>query len=304
MAAPRRIIASGYSVPEDAERKSGIIPSKWRRKPRQQRVSFILVNVVIFPTSAAASKQIAIEIRDLIRKRAAEGRMAVLGLATGRTPLHLYAELVRMHRVEELSFSNVVTFNLDEYQGLDPLHPQSYRTFMQENLFDHVDILPANIHIPSGNLAPGEVASYCQGYEAAIADAGGIDLQILGIGRTGHIGFNEPGAGRNSRTMSVHLDRLTREDAAADFGRIEDVPTSAITMGCGTILAARRIVLMAWGAGKAAIVARAFQSRISDDVPASYLQEHGDATVVLDEAAAADMNLRKAPTEKDHVLQG
>lgn len=257
----------------------------------------------IFPSPESASKAIALEIRALIEGRAREGRMVVLGLATGKSPLPLYRELVRMHVEEGLSFSNVVTFNLDEYFGLLPGHPKSYRTFMQEHLFSHIDILPENTRIPSGNLEPGDIGPHCRAYEAMIAEAGGIDLQILGIGRTGHIGFNEPGAGRGSRTSLVRLDRMTRTDAAGDFGGADRVPSHAITMGCGTILEARRIILMAWGVAKAGIVAEAFAGEVSDDVPASYLQEHPDATIYLDEAAAADLVTKVSVEEKQHVLK-
>ena len=229
--------------------------------------------------------------------------MVVLGLATGKTPLPLYRELVRLHREEGLSFLNVITFNLDEYFGLLPTHPRSYRTFMRENLFDHIDIRPENTHIPAGNLDPGDIGPHCRAYEALIREAGGIDLQILGIGRTGHIGFNEPGAGRGSRTSLVRLDRMTRADAAGDFGGADRVPSHAITMGCGTILEARHIILMAWGAAKAAIVAQAFREAVSDEVPASYLQEHPDAAAYLDKAAAADLDGQLCVEEKQHVLK-
>ncbi|MBX3740372.1 MAG: glucosamine-6-phosphate deaminase [Akkermansiaceae bacterium] len=242
-------------------------------------------------------------MRSLIERRAAEGRTAVLGLATGKTPLPLYRELVRLHREEGLSFSNVIAFNLDEYFGLLPSHPRSYRTFMQEHLFGHIDIRPENAHIPSGSLDPGDIGPHCRAYEALIEACGGIDLQILGIGRTGHIGFNEPGAGRGSRTSLVRLDHMTRTDAAGDFGGADRVPSHAITMGCGTILEARRIILMAWGAAKAGIVAEAFDRPVSDEVPASYLQEHPDASVYLDKAAAADLEGHLCVEEKQHVLK-
>lgn len=233
-------------------------------------------------------------MKALIERRSAEKRMAVLGLATGKSPLPLYRELVRMHQEDGLSFANVITFNLDEYFGLLSGHPQSYLAFMRTHLFDQIDIRKENTHIPSGNLEPGDIGPHCRAYEALIEAVGGIDLQILGIGRTGHIGFNEPGAGRASRTSLVRLDGMTRADAADDFGGEEKVPSHAITMGCGTILEARRIILMAWGASKAAIVAEAFQGQVSDEVPASYLQEHPDASIYLDEAAAAGLRVAEA----------
>lgn len=264
----------------------------------------MVVKCQIFPSAEIASKALALEIKALIHRRAVEGKAAVLGLATGRSPLFLYEELVRLHREEGLSFANVVSFNLDEYCGLDPEHPRSYRTFMDEHLFGCIDILPENIHVPAGDLSPEEIGPYCRAYEEAIVKAGGIDLQILGIGRTGHIGFNEPGAGRASRTALVHLDDITRADAAADFGGLEHVPSHAITMGCGTILESRKIVLMAWGANKAEIVAKAFDGPVSDDVPASYLQEHGDVSVYLDQAAASELAAPVAVDQKTACFTG
>lgn len=266
-------------------------------------LTFAPVRYQIFPSPDTASGAIALEIKSLIERRAAEGRMVVLGLATGKTPLPLYRELVRLHREEGLSFANVISFNLDEYFGLLPTHPQSYRTFMQENLFGLVDIRPENAHVPSGSLEPGEVEPHCRAYEAMIEACGGIDLQILGIGRTGHIGFNEPGAGRGSRTELVKLDEMTRTDAAGDFGGVDQVPSHAITMGCGTILEARRIILMAWGPAKASIVAEAFEGPVSDDVPASYLQEHPETSIFLDKPAAADLKGSGSAEEKQQLLR-
>ena len=241
----------------------------------------------MFDSPDAACHQVASEIAQLIRKRSAVGRTTVLGLATGNTPLPLYREFIRLHREEELSFKNVVSFNLDEYLGLDRDHPESYWSFMRRNLFDHIDILPQNIHLPSGMVAANEVPGHCAAYEAQIARAGGIDFQILGIGRTGHIGFNEPGTPIDSRTQRIHLDEITRQDAAPAFGGIENVPTSAITMGCGTILDARRIALLAWGAKKADIVREAIEGVITDRVSASFLQTHPAAKFYLDREAAS-----------------
>ncbi len=217
----------------------------------------------VFCHERDASRAVAEQIAALIRGRAAEGRSCVLGLATGSTPTGVYDELVRMHREEGLSFQNVVTFNLDEYFPMQPDELQSYVRFMKEHLFDHVDIEPANVHIPDGTLAEGEVADFCRRYEQMIADAGGIDIQILGIGRTGHIGFNEPGSGRDSRTRLITLDRVTRRDAASDFFGEENVPRRAITMGVGTILDARQVVLLAFGEGKAPVIAKAVEGEIS-----------------------------------------
>jgi glucosamine-6-phosphate deaminase len=238
---------------------------------------------------AEASIYVARQIADLIRQKASEDQDAVLGLATGSTPVSVYNELVRMHREEGLSFKNVVTFNLDEYFPMGPTSLQSYVRFMREHLFDHIDIPDGNWHVPDGTLAAEEVPAYCAAYEKAIQDAGGIDIQLLGIGRTGHIGFNEPGSGSASRTRLIWLDRLTRLDAASDFFGIEYVPNRAITMGVGTILDARKVILMAWGEGKAPIVARAVEGEQTDAVAASFLQDHPDAQFVLDEAAAAKL---------------
>jgi len=235
----------------------------------------------------AACKCVADAIESLMRERLAEGRPAVLGLATGGTPLPLYRELVRRHREEGLSFTNVTTFNLDEYLGLPKDHPESYWHFMHHHLFDHIDLPPDRIHLPDGIIGDDEIESHCEKYEAAIRSAGGIDLQILGIGRTGHIGFNEPGSPIDSRTRLIHLDEITRADATPAFGGIENVPRKAITMGCGTILDARRIALLAWGENKAMIVKRAIEGPIDSAVSASYLQNHPSTTYHLDLLAAS-----------------
>ena len=178
----------------------------------------------VFSTPESASQTLAAEIADLIRARAAEGRPAVLGLATGSTPIRLYSELCHLHRTG-LSFANVITFNLDEYLGLERNHPESYWNFMHFSLFDHVDIPPENIHIPDGTVAEEDLEAYCASYEQAIREAGGIDLQVLGIGRNGHIGFNEPGALPDVRTHVTTLNEVTVQDAARAFGGIENVPT-------------------------------------------------------------------------------
>lgn len=249
-----------------------------------------MIRLHVHPDKATAVRAVAADIAGLIRARAAAGKRAVLGLATGSTPIPLYAELVRLHREEGLSFRNVTTFNLDEYSGLGPDHDQSYRWFMQRQLFDHVDVTPAETHVPDG-LAK-DVAAAAAAYEAAIRAAGGIDLQVLGIGRTGHIGFNEPPAGPATRTRQVHLDELTRRDNAAFFGDVAKVPRHAVTMGVGTILDCRRVVLLAWGEGKADIVRRSVEDAPSDDCPASWLQRHAACDFVLDPAAAARLARR------------
>jgi glucosamine-6-phosphate deaminase len=244
---------------------------------------------------ADGSRAVAHEIASLIRRRQAEGKKAVLGLATGSSPVSVYAELVRLHREEKLSFANVVTFNLDEYFPISPDHPQSYRRFMEVHLFGHVDLPKEQIHIPDGSVPRTEVTAACVAYEAAIVEAGGIDFQILGIGRTGHIGFNEPGSQRRSATRLIALDPLTRRDAAGDFGGEEQTPRFAVTMGVRTILSARRLVLMAWGQHKAAIVRTAVEGEITPHVTASFLQEHENAIFVLDQAAADDLTRYRTP---------
>ncbi|MDR8393064.1 glucosamine-6-phosphate deaminase [Aliifodinibius sp. S!AR15-10] len=249
----------------------------------------------IYSDSVTATKAIAQEIADLIRKNNEDNEPTVLGLATGSTPTKLYDELVRMHKKEGLSFKNVITFNLDEYYPMKPNSLQSYVRFMKEHLFDDIDIPEDQVHIPDGTLEEDEISTYCEEYEQKIKDAGGLDIQILGIGRTGHIGFNEPGSRPDSRTRLITLDRITRKDAASDFFGEEHVPRRAITMGIGTILDADRIFMMAWGEGKAPIIREAVEGPIHERVPATYLQEHPNATVILDEASAAELTRRKTP---------
>jgi len=253
------------------------------------------VPIAVFPTSAEASRAVAREIAALIRARQAAKRTAVLGLATGSTPLGLYAELVRMHREEGLSFSNVITFNLDEYYPIQRTNPRSYRHFMQVHLFDHVDVVPANTNVPDGAVSLSAVDTHCRDYEERIRAAGGIDFQILGIGRTGHIGFNEPGSPKRSRTRIVTLDSLTRRDAAGDFGGEQNTPRYAITAGVRTILESRRIVLMAWGQHKAEIVRSAIEGQVTPQITASFLQEHDHVQFVIDRAAAGALTRYRTP---------
>ncbi len=251
--------------------------------------------VVILPDHDRVARAVADRIADVIRRRRNEGRQAVLGLATGSTPVGVYRELIRMHREEKLDFSDVVTFNLDEYYPMDPGSIHSYHRFMWENLFDHVNVDPDNVHIPRGDVPRGEVEAYCRAYEEAIRRAGGIDFQILGVGRSGHIGFNEPGSGRESRTRLIWLDTITRKDAASDFFGEENVPAEAITMGVATILEAKEIALIATGEHKALVVKRAVEGEIHPDVAATYLQEHDDATIYLDPSAAAELTRVATP---------
>jgi len=260
-----------------------------------QANQFEKIPVQVFAGAREASAAVAGEFARLIRSTQAAGQRCVLGLATGSTPVGVYGDLVRMHQEEGLSFRNVVTFNLDEYFPMEPRELQSYRRFMQEYLFDHVDIDPANVHIPDGAIPLAAVPAFCRRYEEQIQEAGGLDLQILGIGRTGHIGFNEPGSGRDSRTRLITLDRVTRLDAASDFFGEEFVPRRAITMGVGTILSAKRVILMAFGEHKAAVIAQAVEGPVTNTVAASFLQEHRSATIVLDEAAAAELTRFKTP---------
>jgi len=251
--------------------------------------------VTIYTTPAEASVAVAARIAKLIRDKQSKDENAVLGLATGVTPVAVYAELVRLHEEEGLSFKNVITFNLDEYYPMQPEAAQSYVRFMNEHLFDHVDIDRDNIHIPDGTLPQDEIVNFCLNYEQQIEELDGLDLQILGIGRTGHIGFNEPGSAPNSGTRLVTLDDMTRADAARDFGGKQNVPTKAITMGIGTIFKAREIILMAWSSKKAPIVKKAVEGEISPDVPATYLQLSDNVDFVLDEPAASELTRFKTP---------
>ena len=253
------------------------------------------INTLIFNSSKEASKVVAQKIADLIKSKAAEKKMCVLGLATGSSPTSMYAELVRMHKEEKLSFKNVITFNLDEYYPMQPNALQSYVRFMGEHLFNHIDIDPDNVHIPDGTVAKEDVAEFCKKYEEKIKALGGLDMQVLGIGRTGHIGFNEPGSGPKSRTRLITLDHITVTDAASDFFGEQYVPRKAITMGVGTILDAKEVVLMAWGEGKSHILRKTIEGEITDHVPATYLQNHPNTTFYIDAPAAAELTRIKTP---------
>ncbi|MEL7120842.1 MAG: glucosamine-6-phosphate deaminase [Bacteroidota bacterium] len=249
----------------------------------------------IFENSVDASRYVAQQIAELINEKANKGENCIIGLATGSTPTSVYKELVRMHKEEGLSFRNVITFNLDEYYPMHPEELQSYVRFMKENLFDHIDILDINIHIPDGTIPREQVEAYCDAYEKKIEQLGGLDLQVLGIGRTGHIGFNEPGSGIESLTRLITLDSITIKDAASGFFGEENVPRKAITMGIGTIMAAKKIILMAWGEGKSSIIKKTLEGEITDSVPATYLQRHENTHVILDEASASHLTRRKSP---------
>lgn len=260
-----------------------------------EETRFEKIHNVIFQDSNEASIEVAQEIAALIREKEKSNKYCVLGLATGSSPIKVYKELVRMHKEEGLSFANVISFNLDEYYPMEKDNIQSYHYFMHQHLFDHVDILPENVHIPNGTIHPDEVHNYCLDYESKIRNSGGIDFQLLGIGRTGHIGFNEPGSHYNSGTRSITLDHITRVDAAHSFLGIENVPRKAITMGIATVRAAKRIVLLAWGQHKAQIIQETIEGEISSEVPATYLQNHQNTTFVLDTEAGSELIRNKAP---------
>ncbi|MGH7710599.1 MAG: glucosamine-6-phosphate deaminase [Gemmatimonadaceae bacterium] len=259
------------------------------------------IPVVVVDDQDMLARAVAERIASVIRSRNDEGRHAVLGLATGATPIGVYRELIRMHRDEGLSFARVVTFNLDEYYPIAADSLQSYHRFMWENLFAHVDVARENVYIPRGDVPRDDVAAFAAGYEQAIRDVGGIDFQILGIGKTGHIGFNEPGSGLASRTRLVTLDTVTRRDAAADFFGDENVPREAITMGVATILEAREIAILATGEHKAEIVRRAVEGDVDMDVAATFLQQHPKTTFYLDGAAAAELTANASPWLFDEV---
>jgi glucosamine-6-phosphate deaminase len=257
--------------------------------------SFEKIPVKIFSSLEEGSRFIGREIAQLIREKDSKGQMAVLGLATGSSPKSLYAELVRLHRDEGLSFRNVITFNLDEYYPIDNDALQSYNRFMKEHLFGKIDINPANCHIPNGQWKKEEIKLHCVEYENRIEKAGGIDLQILGIGNNGHIGFNEPGSSIYSRTRLVPLANSTRIANSQDFQNISQVPRLAVTMGISTILRARRIILMAWGQLKAPVIQKAVEGNLTEQIPASLLQQHNDCTFVADDVAASELTRFKSP---------
>src|SRR5690554_7813651 len=260
-----------------------------------EETRFEKLPVSVFPDPASASLAVAARIADLIRKKQASGEHAILGLATGATPVRVYAELVRLHKEEGLSFQNVITFNLDEYYPMQPDSAQSYVTFMNKHLFDHVDIPRENINIPDGMLDEDKIHEYCLAFEHKISALGGLDFQLLGIGRTGHIGFNEPGSAPNSGTRLVTLDDLTRRDASRSFGGKENVPLKAITMGVGTIFKAKEIILMAWNGTKAEIVKKAVEGPMSSEVPATFLQLSDNVEFILDVEAASGLTRFDTP---------
>ena len=260
-----------------------------------ENTRFEKIHNVTFKSSFEASILVAQEIASLIKEKQDQNKKCVLGLATGSSPIKVYEELVRMHKEDGLSFENVITFNLDEYFPMDKSNIQSYFYFMHEHLFNHVNILPENINIPNGAISIDQLHQYCIDYEMKIKALGGLDFQLLGIGRTGHIGFNEPGSHLNSGTRIITLNHITRIDAAPSFFGIENVPRKAITMGIGTVKDAKRIVLLAWGANKNTILKKTIEGDISATVPATYLQQHGNTTFVLDEEASSELTRVKTP---------
>lgn len=267
----------------------------------EHAISFERIPTTIFDDSEKASKAVALEIAALIRQKAKENKPAVLGLATGSSPKKVYQELIRMHKEEGLSFKNVITFNLDEYHPMEPDSVQSYVRFMKEQLFDQIDIPVTNYHLPDGTLPIEKIPEFCKDYEDKIEKLGGLDFHLLGIGRNGHIGFNEPGSLINSKTRLMTLDINTKIDAAVDFGGLAKVPKKAITLGIDKIMQAKRIVLLAWGEHKAESVAKAVEGQVTSDIPASYLQQHTNATFILDETAAALLTRIKTPWLVDSV---
>lgn len=260
-----------------------------------EETRFEKIHNVIFHSSQEASVLVAQEIANIIQRKEELNEPCVLGLATGSSPIKVYEELVRMHKEDGLNFSNVVTFNLDEYYPMDKDNIQSYYQFMHEHLFNHVNIPLENINIPDGKVSNEDLHQYCIDYEMKIKSFGGLDFQLLGIGRTGHIGFNEPGSHVNSGTRSITLDHLTRVDAASSFLGIDNVPRKAITMGIGTVRNAKRIVLLGWGISKAGIIKKTIEGEISSRVPATYLQEHSNTTFVLDTEASSELTRVKTP---------
>ncbi|MFV8346950.1 glucosamine-6-phosphate deaminase [Flavobacterium sp. ZB4P13] len=260
------------------------------------------IGTVVFENSTAASKAVAQQIATLIRLKQENQESCILGLATGSSPKGLYAELVRMHKEEGLSFKNVITFNLDEYYPMEPDSINSYVRFMKELLLDQVDILPENYHIPDGTLSKEEIADYCANYEAKIEALGGIDLQILGIGGNGHIGFNESGSLQNSKTRLVALDHITRVAASKDFSGLGNTPRTAITLGIKKIMEAKQVILMAWGEGKSNIIKASVEGTVTNQIPASFLQEHNNAVFVLDKEASSKLTRINTPWLVEKII--
>lgn len=269
---------------------------------KYETTRFEKIHNVIFENSISGSKAVAQEIAFLIKAKQQENKLFVLGLATGSSPIKVYEELIHLHKNEKLSFKNVVTFNLDEYFPMTKDNVQSYFYFMHEYLFNHIDILPENINIPDGNFDASNSINLCNEYEDKIKKYGGLDFQLLGIGRTGHIGFNEPGSHLNSTTRMITLDHVTRSDAAASFLGMNNVPKKAITMGISTVIEAKRIVLLAWGENKAEIIKETIEGKITSKKPATYLQNHSATTFVLDNESASLLTRINTPWTVDNCI--
>jgi glucosamine-6-phosphate deaminase len=263
---------------------------------------FEKIDTVVFENSNEASKEVARQIAELIREKQEKKQLCILGLATGSSPKSLYKELVRLHKDENLSFKNVITFNLDEYYPMGSDSINSYVRFMKELLLDHIDILPENYNIPDGTLSKEEIAKYCSDYEAKIESHGGIDLQILGIGGNGHIGFNESGSLINSKTRLVALDHITRVAASGDFSGLNNTPRTAITLGIKKIMEAKQVILMAWGEGKSNVIKYAVEGEVTNKIPASFLQEHNNVVFVLDKGAASKLTRINTPWLVEKII--
>ncbi len=253
------------------------------------------IPTILFESPKEVDRYVSQAVEDLIRKNNSAGKLTVLGLPTGSTPIGVYRELIRLHKEENLDFSNVITFNLDEYWPMDPDSIHSYNLWMRDTFFDHVNIPAKNIHIPQGNLDHDDIDVFCDEYEQEIEKVGGVQLQLLGIGRTGHIAFNEPGSSRNSLTRIVSLDPVTRKDAADSFYGEDNVPHRAITMGVSSILSAHNIIIMALGEHKASIVKKTCEDRVSEEITASFLQTHPHATFAIDQGAGSELTAVKTP---------
>ena len=253
------------------------------------------LHTVTFENAKDASLLIAREICDLIKSKQEKNKNCVIGFATGSSPTKVYQEIIKIHKDESLSFYNVIAFNLDEYYPIEKDDHNSYHHFMNENLFDHIDIPKENINIPSGEISEKEIKKFCSSYEKKIDKNGGIDIQLLGIGRTGHIGFNEPGSHFNSITRLITLDHTTRFDASKSFNGIENVPSKALTMGIRTIFNSKRIIMMAWGIQKSHIVKKSVENNITSLIPTTYLQNHKNTTLVLDKECSSELTRFKTP---------
>ncbi|MBT4324706.1 MAG: glucosamine-6-phosphate deaminase [Cryomorphaceae bacterium] len=268
---------------------------KYQSPGINEETRFEKLHTVTFENSNEASILIAREICDLIKSKQEKKKNCVIGFATGSSPTKVYQEIIRIHKEESLSFYNVIAFNLDEYYPIEKDDNNSYHHFMNENLFDHIDIPKENINIPSGEIGEKEIKKFCSSYEKKIDKNGGIDIQLLGIGRTGHIGFNEPGSHFNSITRLITLDHTTRFDASKSFNGIENVPSKALTMGIRTIFNSKRIIMMAWGIQKSHIVKKSVENNITSLIPTTYLQNHKNTTLVLDKECSSELTRFKTP---------